>query len=167
MKKIIGVLGGKSGNSSKDALLFAEAVGREIAKRGFALVSGGYDGIMEAASRGCKDAGGVTIGILKHKDAEGVNPYIDYAVPTSMGTARNNIIILTASGLIAFEGGYGTASEIVLALDAGRPIIVTGDKSLLRPEALKADNCLYIKGNDPKNAGEVLDKLCGLMDRVG
>jgi hypothetical protein len=163
MKPIIGILGGRTENCSSEALVFAEAVGAEVAARGLALVSGGEDGIMDAASRGCKNRGGVTLGVMKWNHARDANDYIDYAIPTSMDLARANILIWMSSGLIAFEGRYGTATEIGLALDVGRPLVVTGEACLYTEAALAAPTCLRHRGNDPAQAGAVLDRLLALI----
>lgn len=164
-KTVIGILGGRKGNCSDEALQFAEAVGSEIAKRNWALVCGGEDGIMEAACRGCKQAGGVTLGIMKWNHAQDANDYIDYAICTSMDLARANIIIWTSAGLIAFEGLYGTATEIGLTLDVGRPIVITGEKSLFNLEAFDTEKCLRIPGNSIADAELVLNKLEELINK--
>lgn len=162
---IIGVLGGRQHNCTAASRSMAYAIGKEIALRGMGLVCGGEDGIMEAACRGCKDAGGVAIGIMKWNNTEDANRYIDYAIATSMDLARNNIIIWTASGLVAFDGGYGTASEINLALDVGRPLVVTGGSPLLKQDAYDSDSCIYVPGNDPGLASSIMDKLMELITR--
>ncbi|HEX6719267.1 MAG TPA: TIGR00725 family protein, partial [Pyrinomonadaceae bacterium] len=126
MKTIIGIIGGHQHNTTERALLLAERVGAELAHRGFAIICGGYNGIMEAACRGCKEADGTTIGVLKGNDPAAANPYIDYVIATSMDLASNHIIIWSSSAIIAFEGMYGTLTEIALALDTGKPLISMG-----------------------------------------
>ena len=101
----------------------AEAVGREIARRGAALVCGGRGGVMEAACRGARAEGGITIGILPGTDKGEANPYVDLAIVTGLGEARNAIVVRTADAVIAVNGGYGTLSEIGLALKMGRPVV--------------------------------------------
>ncbi|HRY29411.1 MAG TPA: TIGR00725 family protein [Elusimicrobiota bacterium] len=100
----------------------AESVGAEIARRGHVLVCGGMGGVMEAACRGAKRAGGVTLGILPGKDKKDANPYVDYPVLTAMSHARNAVIVRTADAVIAVGGRYGTLSEIGLALSIDRPV---------------------------------------------
>lgn len=102
----------------------AEAVGREIAGRGAALVCGGLGGVMEAAARGAFEAGGEVIGILPGPEGASANPYVTIAVPTNMGHARNVIIAHTAEALIAVEGEYGTLSETAIGLKLGKPVIL-------------------------------------------
>jgi uncharacterized protein (TIGR00725 family) len=165
MQMIIGVIGGRSVNCQDQAIRLAYAVGAEIGRRGLALVCGGGDGIMEAACKGCKETGGATLGIFKWNHSEDANPFIDYAIATSMDLARNNIIVWTAAGLIAFDGMYGTASEASLSLDVGRPLVVTGNSPLFKTDAYNTPSCKYIPGNDPANAATVLDTLLDIIRR--
>ena len=79
--------------------------------------------MMEAACRGAKDAGGRTVGILPGTDRAAANPFVDTAIPTGLGEARNALVVRAADALIAVGGGYGTLSEIALALKAGKPVV--------------------------------------------
>ncbi len=108
----------------------AEAVGREIARRGALLVCGGRGGVMEAACRGARAEGGTTIGILPGTDKGEANPYVDLPIVTGLGEARNAIVVRTADAVIAVSGGYGTLSEIGLALKMGRPVVGLGTWAL-------------------------------------
>jgi uncharacterized protein (TIGR00725 family) len=101
----------------------AEAVGRAVAERGAVLVCGGLSGAMEAACRGAKSAGGTTVGILPGPDRSAANGFVDVAVATGLGEARNAIVARTADALIAVGGAYGTLSEIALALAAGKKVV--------------------------------------------
>jgi uncharacterized protein (TIGR00725 family) len=87
------------------------------------LVCGGLGGAMEAACEGAKAAGGTTVGILPGADRGAANPFVDIAVPTGLGEARNALVVRAADVLIAVGGGYGTLSEVALALRAGKPVI--------------------------------------------
>jgi uncharacterized protein (TIGR00725 family) len=78
---------------------------------------------MEAACRGAQGAGGVTVGILPGTDRSEANPYLDVPIVTGLGEARNAIVVRTADVVIAVSGGYGTLSEIGLALKMGRPVV--------------------------------------------
>ena len=109
--------------SGEDDSPVAEAVGRELAARGAVVVCGGLGGVMEAACRGAKDAGGHTVGILPGSDRAAANPFVDTAVPTGLGEARNALVVRAADALIAVGGGYGTLSEIALALKAGKRVV--------------------------------------------
>lgn len=81
---------------------------------------------MEAACRGAREGGGTTVGILPGTDRGAANEFVDVAVPTGLGEARNALVVRAADALIAVGGGYGTLSEIALALKAGKPVIGLG-----------------------------------------
>jgi uncharacterized protein (TIGR00725 family) len=104
----------------------AESVGRELAQRGVVVVCGGLGGAMEAACRGAKEAGGTTVGLLPGADRGRANPYVDVAVATGLGEARNALVARAADALVAVGGGYGTLSEIALALRAGKRVVGLG-----------------------------------------
>jgi uncharacterized protein (TIGR00725 family) len=117
----IGVLGASScGPDIEEA---AYRVGQEIARQGAVLLCGGLGGVMEAASRGAKDGGGLTIGILPGASASDANPYIDLKIVTDMGHARNVVLVQSADAVIAVSGGYGTLSEIAIAGKIGVPCV--------------------------------------------
>ena len=117
----IGVVGGR--DASPEVLKDAEEVGRRIARQGAVLVCGGMGGVMEAACRGAREAGGLTVGILPVSSAEDGNPYLDVVIPTGIGLARNTIIVLSVDGVIAVGGKYGTLSEVAFALQMQRPVV--------------------------------------------
>jgi uncharacterized protein (TIGR00725 family) len=98
-------------------------VGRELAARGAVVVCGGLGGVMEAACRGAKEAGGRTVGILPGTDRAAANAFVDVAIPSGLGEARNALVVRAADALIAVGGGYGTLSEIALALKAGKRVV--------------------------------------------
>ncbi len=119
---IIGVIG--TGESHPVTDRVAEEVGREIGRLpGAVLVNGGLGGVMEASARGAKRAGGITVGILPGYRPEDANPYIDIPLPTGMGEMRNFLIVRASQVLIAVGGGFGTLSEIAIALKMGRKVI--------------------------------------------
>jgi uncharacterized protein (TIGR00725 family) len=120
-RPVIAVIGGR--RPEKSLFKEAEEVGRLIAQKGAVLVCGGLGGVMEAASKGAKSGGGLSLGILPQNDSKDANPYIDISVPTGLGIARNVIIARTADALIAVGGEYGTLSEIALALQMGKPVV--------------------------------------------
>ena len=78
---------------------------------------------MEAACRGAKAEGGTTVGVLPGMDRQEANAYVDIPIVTGLGEARNAIVVRTADVVIAVSGGYGTLSEIGLALKMGRPVV--------------------------------------------
>jgi uncharacterized protein (TIGR00725 family) len=98
-------------------------LGRGIAQRNAVLICGGLTGVMEHAAHGAQSAGGLTIGLLPGDDADDANEYIDVAIATGLGHARNAILARTADGVVALGGGLGTLSEIALALRHRRPTI--------------------------------------------
>jgi uncharacterized protein (TIGR00725 family) len=118
---LIAVIGGRK--ADKALRTEAEAVGRLIARRGGILVCGGLHGIMESASKGAKEAGGLTIGILPQENSRDANPYIDVPLATGLGIGRNVIIARAADALIAVGGEYGTLSEIAFGLQMKKPVI--------------------------------------------
>jgi len=101
----------------------AEAVGREIGRRGAVLVCGGRGGVMEAACRGARSRGGTTVGVLPGVHRGEANPYVDIPIVTGLGEARNAVVVRTAGAVIAVSGDYGTLSEIGLALKMGKPVV--------------------------------------------
>jgi uncharacterized protein (TIGR00725 family) len=120
-KKVIAVIG--AGRADKAILKIAEEVGRLVATRGATLICGGLGGVMEAASKGAKSEGGITIGILPQNHVKEANPSIDIPVATGFGQGRNVIIARTADAIIAVGGEYGTLSEIAFGLKMGKPVI--------------------------------------------
>jgi uncharacterized protein (TIGR00725 family) len=98
-------------------------LGRGIAQRDAVLICGGLTGVMEHAARGARAAGGLTIGLLSGDDPDDANEYVQVAIATGLGHARNAILARTADGVVAVGGGLGTLSEIALALRNGRPAI--------------------------------------------
>jgi uncharacterized protein (TIGR00725 family) len=101
-------------------------VGRLLAERGAMVVCGGLGGTMEAACRGARAAGGTTLGLLPGLDRSDANEFVTVAVPTGLGEARNALVVRAADAVIALGGGYGTLSEIALALKAGKRVVGLG-----------------------------------------
>ena len=120
----IGVIG--SGQCSRQTGSLAEAVGREIARQGAVLICGGLGGVMEASARGAQQAGGLTVGILPGFSPDDANQFITIPIVTGLSHARNVLVVRSAQALIALEGGYGTLSEIAIALTLGKPVIGLG-----------------------------------------
>jgi len=98
----------------------------QLARRGAVVVTGGLGGVMEAASRGARGAGGTTLGILPGSDRAAANLFVSVAVATGMGELRNGLVVRCADALIAVGGEYGTLSEIALALKAGKSVVGIG-----------------------------------------
>ena len=135
-RPVIAVIGGR--RVDKTLLREAEAVGRLLARRGAVVVCGGLGGVMEAASRGAKSAGGLTVGILPHEHKRAVNEFIEVPIATGLGIGRNVIIARTADAVIAVGGEYGTLSEIAFALQLEKPVV--GVKTWDIKGVMPADN---------------------------
>ncbi len=126
MRTVIGVMG--SGRDADAALLEqAYAVGAAIAREGWTLLNGGRStGVMDASARGASEAGGLVVGVLPDEDARRASAYVDVAVCTGLGDARNVVNVLSSRVVVAMRGGYGTMSEIALALNAGKTVVALG-----------------------------------------
>lgn len=103
-------------------LAAAEEVGRLLAAGGHTLVTGGYGGVMEAASRGA--VGTTVVGILSGTDRREANDFVTVAIPTGMGEMRNALIVRTADAIICVGGSWGTLSEVALAIRTGVPVVM-------------------------------------------
>lgn len=117
----VAVSGG--GAAGEAACALAEEVGRELARREAVVVTGGLGGAMAAACRGAKAEGGTTLGILPGHDRSDANEWVDVAVPTGLGEARNALVVRAADAVIAVAGEFGTLSEIAIALKVGTPVV--------------------------------------------
>jgi uncharacterized protein (TIGR00725 family) len=117
----IAVIG--AGRCGADVARLAEELGAAIAERGCTLVCGGLAGVMEAAARGARSRGGLTVGVLPSYDTRTANPELEVVLPTGMGHARNVIVVSSGDAVIALPGEHGTAAEIALALKIGRAVI--------------------------------------------
>lgn len=115
-----------AGNCNENVASVAHELGRLIARQGWELVCGGKSGVMEAASMGCLQASGKTIGIVPGLDPGEANPYTQTAIATGLGQMRNLLVIANGDIVIAVEGGYGTLSEVALALKHGKTVIALG-----------------------------------------
>ena len=137
---------------SEEAYRLAEEIGVELGKRGVITVTGGLGGVMEAACKGAKKAGGTTIGILPGSDPSDANPYVDFTICTGIGYARNVIVVKSGMAAIAVSGAFGTLSEIAHALGDGIPVIGISTWSILRD----SDDIQPIVYAD--NAADAVDK---------
>ena len=137
MGRTIAVIG--AGRCDETLARTAEAVGRGLALRGCTLVTGGLGGVMEAASRGARAAGGRVVGILPGESVADANPHVEIAVATGLGEARNLVIVNTAEAFVAVGGEFGTLSEIAFALKRGKPVVGLGSWTV-SPEILPASS---------------------------
>lgn len=108
-----------AGQASEGEYTTARALGRALASGGAVLVCGGLGGVMEAAARGARESGGLTVGILPGRDAADANPWIALPLPSGIGEARNALVVRAAEAVIAVGGEWGTLSEIALARKMG------------------------------------------------
>ena len=123
---VVGVMGPSA--CDPDTAAAARALGRGVAARGAVLLTGGRGGVMEAAAEGARAAGGLTVGVLPGAgpDESPPNSFVDVALFTGVGEARNWINVCSSDVVIALGGGFGTLSEIALALKAQKPIVLVG-----------------------------------------
>jgi uncharacterized protein (TIGR00725 family) len=143
----IGVLG--PGTATPITLALAQEVGAEIARRGAILVCGGLGGVMDAAARGAKNTGGLTVGILPGVDSREANESIDIPVVTGMGEARNLLVVRSSNVVIAIAGSFGTLSEIALAMKINVPVVGLGTWELRSPEG---DEPPILRASSPQDA---------------
>lgn len=135
----VGVIGPRE--ATEEQLSIAEGVGQRIGKLGLSMICGGKSGVMEAASKGCYEAGGLTIGMIPDHTWRTANKYIQLPIATGLSEARNMIIAKSCEVLIAVGGSYGTLSEIAYGLHFSKPVITLAGAA-------------YIEGVDPANSAE-------------
>ncbi|HUG62669.1 MAG TPA: TIGR00725 family protein [Methylomirabilota bacterium] len=128
MRVTIGVIG-KNEQHENDAVSAhtmeaAASVGRLVAERGGVIVTGGRFGVMEAASRGAKEGGGLSIGFLPAMDKKTANAYVDIVFPTGLGRARNILTARSCDALIMIGGSCGTLNELTIAYAEARPVVI-------------------------------------------
>lgn len=151
---------GAGGDITPEETSTAIELGREIARRGAVVVCGGLGGVMSAVARGAKEEGGLTIGILPGDDPDSANPFIDLAVVTDMGFARNVIVASSGDAVIAVGGKFGTLSEIAFALIRQKPVIGLGTWQL-EEERTKGGSII-----PAKNAKDAVEKAFELIKEM-
>ena len=149
----LAVIGGASCTPQQEKL--AHETGSEIARRGAVLLCGGRGGVMEAASRGARDEGGRTVGILPGESpvTSPPNPHIELALFTGMGQARNQVLVLSAQGVIGIGGSWGTLTEIGLALKHRIPVVLLESWQLEPPDG--ESEPLLMSAQSPTEAVEL------------
>lgn len=119
----ISVVGYDADSCTEVAREAAYRVGRAIAKEGATVVCGGLGGVMEAASRGARDAGGHSVGIIPSADSDQANRYSEFVVATGIGKSRNFVVAYSGDAMIVVGGGAGTISEVAAAYQVAKPIV--------------------------------------------
>ncbi len=153
MRPQIAVVG--AGEGDAELLATASEVGARLAGAGAVLVCGGLGGVMEAACRGAREAGGLTVGLLPGTDGRAGNPFIDVAVPTGMGEMRNALVVRAGQAVIAVGGGFGTLAEIALALKTRIPVV-----GISTWEAARAGRAIDVERAE--SAAEAVDRALAL-----
>jgi hypothetical protein len=121
----ISVIG--AGEASPEECRLAEAVGRALGEAGAVVITGGLGGVMEAASRGCTEVGGTTVGFLPGRDASDANEWVSLPLATAMGESRNSLVVRAGEAVVAIGGSWGTLSEIALARKMGHSVVLLGE----------------------------------------
>ncbi len=132
--KIITIFGGSKCQEDSTEYREAKDLGARLAEAGFTICTGGYLGIMEAASRGAREKGGRVLGIVMNQFKSEPNRYLTDKVATDHFYDRLQNLITRSVGFVAFRGGMGTVTEISLVwnkLTTGvigrRPLVLVGD----------------------------------------
>ena len=131
----------------------AFTVGRRLAALGATVVCGGLGGVMEAACRGARSAGGLTVGLVPGSSPADANRWVDVVIPTGLGEMRNALVVASAAAVVAVGGEYGTLSEIALALRSGKPVVGYRTWSLTRPAGGPDGGITVV--DDPASAAEL------------
>jgi uncharacterized protein (TIGR00725 family) len=119
----VSVVGYNEDVCTKTAYDAAYRVGHAIAEHGGIVVCGGLGGVMEAASRGARDAGGLSIGIIPDADSTRANEYCDVVVATGLGKSRDFLVAYSGDAMIIVGGGAGTLIEAAAAYQVEKPVV--------------------------------------------
>ena len=157
---VIGVLGPGEGAGQKE-MDDATLIGEMVAKAGWAVLTGGrVAGVMGAATKGARAAGGLTVGLLPTPDTLGASPAVDVVLATGLGEARNAVIALSSNACVVCGMNAGTASEVALAIRAKKPVV------LVRADEVTAK---FLRSLDADlvrvatSAGEAIEMLRGVL----
>lgn len=165
-KTVVGVMGPGEGATATD-LERARALGRLIAGAGWVLLTGGRrSGVMDAASEGAHEAGGLVLGILPDADDRAISQHVDIAIMTGVGSARNNINVLTSDAVVACGMGAGTASEVALALKAGKTVLLLSDDPVAHQFFQNLDAKRIKIVTSPDDAFAQIKQLLGAKEAV-
>jgi uncharacterized protein (TIGR00730 family) len=174
----ITVFGSARVSEGDPAYTMAREIGRLLAKEGYAVITGGGPGVMEAANRGCQEGGGLSVGCnieLPHEQS--INAYVDLGVEFRYFFARKTMFVKYADGFVILPGGYGTMDELFEALtliQTGKirhfPVILVGSAffsgflewikvKLLGEGMISADDLDLVQvTDDPKEVVEIVRK---------
>ena len=164
-KKQILVIGNNTTGCTPHHEKVAYEIGKEIAKSGSLLITGGLGGVMNSCSHGAKDANGLTLGIIPQDDPKFANEYCDIVIPSGMGFTRDFLNALSADGVIIVGGGSGTLSEVCAAYMSKKPMVaIRGFESAIAPYidgyVDHRKNVKIIGADTPK---EAVDKILELI----
>jgi len=165
--RTIGIIGDSAEVKTHNKI--AEEMGRLIAENGYSLVTGGRQGVMAAASKGARSVTprsetARVIGILPGTNKKDGNSFIDYVIPTGIGWARNQVVVLSSDIVIAIGGGAGTLSEMAYAWVYNKPVLAfdikQGWSTKLAGEKIDDKrNDFIIKVSSPEEAIRVINDI--------
>jgi len=151
---------GPGNNPEEQDLQAAYELGKMIARHGWVLLTGGRSaGVMEAASKGAREEGGLTVGILPGEDRKQMSEFVDIPILTGMGSARNNINVLTADVIVGCGVGMGTTSEIMLALKANKHVILLNQTDVALGFLNSLESDLLHEASSVSDAMEKMERL--------
>ena len=157
---LIGVLGPGEGAGQKE-MDDATLIGELVAKAGWVVLTGGRSaGVMGAAAKGARAAGGLTVGIVPTADTLGASPAVDVVLASGLGEARNAVIALSSNACVVCGMNAGTASEVALAIRAKKPVV------LLRADETTAKFFRSLDADVVRvamSAGEAIEMLRGVL----
>ena len=119
----ISVVGNNADSCTPAAYDAAYRTGKAIAAEGWVVVNGGLGGVMEASSKGARDAGGLCVGIVPSADPAQANPYCDFVIATGLGKSRNFLVAYSGDAMVIVGGGAGTLIEAAAAYQAAKPVV--------------------------------------------
>jgi hypothetical protein len=141
----VSVIGGSAVDAPERST--ARELGVRLANRGHVVVCGGLGGVMEAVCEGARTADGHTVGILPGEDPTAANEFVETAVATGLGHARNALVVMNGDAAVAVDGGGGTLSEIGFASVFDRPVAGLGTHAVagVRPCETPAEAVDYVE----------------------
>ena len=132
-----------------------------VAKAGWAVLTGGrVAGVMGAATKVARAAGGLTVGLLPTPDTLGASPAVDVVLATGLGEARNAVIALSSNACVVCGMNAGTASEVALAIRAKKPVVLVRADEVTAKFFRSLDADLVRVAT---SAGEAIEMLRGVL----